>query len=46
MKLGMMITNGENKKANHYIEDASQKIREALSNLLDAVCEVSTSNPL
>lgn len=31
MELGMMISDGENKKANHYLEQASQKIRQALS---------------
>ena len=45
MELEMMITNGENKKANHYIEEAYQKIRQALSDLSDAVFEISTSNP-
>ena len=45
MELGMMITSGENKKANHYIEEASQKIRQALSDLSDVVFEISTSNP-
>ena len=45
MELGMMIGDGKNKKANHYLEQASQKIRQALSDLSDAVFEISTSNP-
>ena len=45
MELEMMITNGENKKANHYLEQASQKIRQVLYDLSDAVFEISTSNP-
>ena len=45
MELGMMISDGKNKKANHYLEQASQKIRQVLSDLSDAVFEISTSNP-
>ena len=45
MELGMMISDSKNKKATLFLEKKKKKIRQVLSDLSDAVFEISTSNP-
>ena len=41
--LETMILNGRNEKANRYLRDASLEIRHAVSDLSDALFEITTS---
>ena len=41
--LETMILNGKNEKANRYLREAALEIRHALSNLSDALFEITTS---
>lgn len=45
-ELECMILNGKNKKANHYLDEASAKIKQASSYLSEAIFELSTSNSI
>ena len=41
-ELGTMVLNGKNKKANRYLKEAINEIRHALSNMSDALFEITT----
>ena len=41
--LETMILNGKNEKANRYLREATLEIRHALSNLSDALFEITTT---
>ena len=45
-ELECMILNSKNKKANHYLDEASAKIKQARAYLSDAAFEFSTSNSI
>lgn len=43
MELELMILNGKNQRANRYLKEAMVEIRHALSDMSDALFEITTS---